>query len=170
MTRGSNKGRWMELDTTYPTDPDTPRFDVQVHQIVDHATLQIILYPIDDDLTPHIDDLAVGHIALVLIQRLVHPLIHAYPLPEILRRLFGVLTLVVRTRRLDFEDIAHDDVLFIALALDENSLDILAVTALFDPTPPVFGGVRGIEDRDEVSRRAEPFAHIVDCGFGGGSA
>ena len=155
---------------TYPTNPDAARLDVQVHEVVDHAALQVILYPVDDDLAADVDDLAVRHVALILVQRLVHPFIHPYPLPEILGRLFRILTLVVGTRGLDFEDIAHDDVLFIALALHKDRLDVLRITALFDPPPAVFRRVGCVEDRDEVARRAEPLAHVVDGGFGGGAA
>lgn len=92
---------------------------MQIHQIIHHPTLQIILYPIDNHLAPHIDDLAVRQIALVLIQRLVHPLIHPNPLPKILRRSLRILALVIRARGLDIADIAHNQLLVIALTFDE---------------------------------------------------
>ena len=112
---------------------------MQIHQIVNHPALQIVLYPIDDDLAPNINDLAVGHIRLVLIQSLVYPLVHSYPLSEVLCRLLGILPLVVGACCLYFENVAHDHIFLVALALHEQRFDTLGIAALLDPTSSVFG-------------------------------
>lgn len=156
----------MQRFKTHPADPYTPRLDVQIHQVVHHPTLQVVLYPVDDHLLPDVDNLAVSHVRLILIQRLIHPLVHPDPLPEVLRSLFRILTLVVGRRSLDLLDICHDQLLVVALALDEQCLDALRVTPVFDPTPPGLRGVGSVEDGDEVSRGAEPLAHVCHRSLG----
>jgi len=123
---------------------------------------------IDDDLAPHIDDLAVRHVRLVLIQRLIHPIIHADPLSKILRRILGIQPRIIGARELDLLDVRHDQLLVVAFALDEQRLDAFGVAAVFDPPPSALGRVGGVEDRDEVPGGLEPLRHIVDRGFGGG--
>lgn len=143
---------------------------MQVHEVVDHPRLQVVLQSVDDDLAAHIDDLAICHVLLVLIERLIHPLIHLYPLPEVLCRLFGILTSVVRTSELHLLDVAHDQVFIVALALHEERLYALGVAAVLDPAAARLGGVGGIKNGDQVVGRLEPFQHVVDGCFSGGAA
>lgn len=117
---------------------------------------------------PHIDDFAIRQVRLVFIQRLIHTFVHPYPLPEVLGCLFWILSLVVRRGGLHLQDIAHDQVLFITLALNEQCCDVFRVAAFLDPATSCFGTVRGIEDSNEVSGRFEPQAHVFYGGFGGG--
>ncbi len=140
---------------------------MQIHQIVHHPALQVVLYPVDDDLTPNIDDLAVCHIRLVLVQCLVDPLIHLDSLSEILRCRFRVLSHVVWARRLHLHDVRHNQLLIIALGLNEQGLNALGVAALLDPTSPRLGAVRRIEDGNQMAGGAEPMAHVIHRGFGG---
>lgn len=125
---------------------------MEVHQVVHHATLKVVLYAVDDDLAPDIDDLAVCHVFLVLVQRLVHPLVHGYPLPEILCCLFRVLTLIVGRGQLHLLDVRHDQLFVIALGLHEQCLDALGVAAIFDPSSSGFRRVGSVEDGDQVLR------------------
>jgi 6-phosphofructo-2-kinase / fructose-2,6-biphosphatase 2 len=37
---------------------------VQIHQVVHHPRLEVVLYPVDDDLRANIDDLTVCHVRL----------------------------------------------------------------------------------------------------------
>jgi hypothetical protein len=69
---------------------------VQVHEVVYNPALQIVLYLIDDDLLPHINQLDIGQIALILVNGLVHFLVVAYPVPEVCRSLLWILSNIVR--------------------------------------------------------------------------
>ncbi len=40
----------------YPGQVDGPRGDVDVHQVVNDAALDVALVPVDDDLVPGVDD------------------------------------------------------------------------------------------------------------------
>lgn len=143
---------------------------MEVHEVVDNSRLKVILYPVDDDLCANINDLAVCHIGFVLVQCLIYALVHLDALPEILCGFLRVLTLVVWAGGLDFEDVAHDYILAVALALDEERLDAFSVTTLLNPTSPSFGAVCSVENRNEIVGGAEPSAHVCDCSFGGGFA
>merc|ERR1711939_44513 len=115
---------------TYSAYPNASRLNVQVHQVVNYSTLKIVLYPVDDDLTAHIDDLAVCHVRLILIHRLVHPLIHRDTLSEILCRLLRILPLVIRRRKLHVFDVGHDQLLIVAFGFYEQRLDSLGIAAV----------------------------------------
>jgi hypothetical protein len=141
---------------------------MKIHQVIHHSRLQIILYPIDNDLAPHVNNLAISHIALVLVQRLIDSLVHLNPLSEILGGLFWVLALVVWRSSLDFEDVTHNEILVVTFTLHEECFNFFGVAAFFDPASSGFGAVCGIENGDEVVGLAEPVAHVCDCGFCGG--
>jgi len=152
---------------TYSTYPDTSGLDVKVHEVVYHTRLQIIVYPVDDDLASHVDDFAVCHVGLVLVQCLVHPLVHCDSLSEVERRLFWVLPFVVGTGRFDFANVGHDHILVLALALNEQGLDSLGIANVLDPAAAALGAVCGVENSNEVVLSFEPLQHVGDCSFSG---
>lgn len=119
---------------TYPAYPNVSRLNVQVHQVVNYSALEIILYPVDDDLAANIDNLAVCHVRLILIYRFIHPLIHRDTLSEILCRLLRILPLVVRRRKLHVFDIRHDQLFVVAFGFHEQRLDSLGIAAVLDPS------------------------------------
>jgi hypothetical protein len=159
--------QWRE-EKAYTRQPDRARFDVQVHEIVDHATLQVVLDAIDDDLLAHVHDLQVGQMALVLVNGLIHLLIVPDAFSEVLRSRVGVLALVVGRRGLDLKDIAHDQGLIVALRLHEQRLDALCITTFLDPAAALLGGVGCIEDADHATF-LEPLQHIGDRSLGSSS-
>lgn len=92
---------------------------MQVHQIIHHSRLQVIFYPVDDDLVADINQLAVRQVLLVFIQRLVHFLVVADAVAEILRCNFWVLTDVIGRCCLHLLNVGHDQLLIVAFALDK---------------------------------------------------
>jgi hypothetical protein len=134
---------------------------VQVHEIVYNPTLQVILNAIYNNLLSHIHNFQVREIALVLINCLINPLIIPYAVSEILRSFLWIYALVVGGGSLDLEDVAHDEVLVIALALNEQCLDTLFVTSILDPASAFFGTIGGVEDRNHAAF-VEPLDHVSD--------
>ena len=123
--------------------------------------------PVDDDLASNVDDLAVCHVGLVLVQCLVDLLVHCDSLSEVERRLFWVLPFVVGAGRLDLTNVGHDHILVLALALNEQRLDSLGIADVLDPAAATLGAVCGVEDRNEVVLSFEPLQHVGDGSFGG---
>ena len=123
--------------------------------------------PVDDDLASNIDDLAVCHVGLVLVQCLVDLLVHCDSLSEVERRLFWVLPFVVGAGRLDLTNVGHDHILVLALALNEQRLDSLGIADVLNPATATLGAVCGVENRNEVVLSFEPLQHIGNGSFGG---
>ena len=119
---------------------------MQVHEVVHHAALEIVLDTVDDNMLAHVHDLQVRQMALVLVDSLIHLLIVADALPEVLRRRVGVQAAVVRGGGLDLEDVAHDESLVVALGLHKQRLNALIIAALLDPAAALLGGVGRVED------------------------
>jgi hypothetical protein len=142
---------------------------VQVHEIVDHATLQVILNRIDNNLLPDIHNLQIREVILIFINCLVNLLVIANAIAEILRSLLWVLANVVGRGGLDFEDVAHDQLFIVALTLYEERLDSLFLAALLDPAAARLRAVGGVEDGDDAAR-LEPGYHVVDSCFRGRTA
>lgn len=126
--------------------------------------------PVDNHLAADIDDFAICHVGLVLIQSFVDALVHGYPLSEIDRRLLGILAFVVGAGRLHFANVGHDYIFVIALALDKQRLDTLGVANILDPATAAFGAVCGVEDSNEIVLSLEPLQHVGDGCFCGGLA
>jgi len=140
---------------------------MQVHEIVNNPTLQVVLNRIDDNLLAHIHNFQVCKIALILIDCLVDLLVVANTLTEILCSRLGILAFVVGGGGLDFEDIAHDQLFVVAFALNEQCLDSVFVAALLDPTAAGLRTVRCVENGDDAAL-LEELQHICDGGFCGG--
>ena len=149
----------------YPRQPDGSRLDVEVHEVVNHPTLQVVLDAIDNDLLADVHDLQIGQMALVLINGLVHLLVIPDALYEVRRSTFRVLALVVGGRGLDLEDVAHDQGLVVTFRLDEERLHPLGITPLLDPASALLGGVGRVEDPNDPSV-GEPIQHIRHRRFG----
>ena len=88
---------------------------MEVHKIVDHPALQIVLDCIDDDLLAHVDQLDVCQILLVLVDGLVDLFVIPNAVPKVLCGLFWILAFVVGRGSLDLEDVGHDQSLVVAL-------------------------------------------------------
>ena len=143
---------------------------MQIHQVIYHSRLKIVVNPVDDHLAADIDNFAICHVGLVLIQSFVDALVHGYPLSEIDRRLLGILAFVIGAGGLYFANVGHDHILVVALALDEQRLDTLGVANILDPTTAALGAVCGVKNSNEVVLSLEPLQHVGDGCFCGGLA
>jgi len=111
---------------------------VEVHQVVHHTALQVILNGVDDDLFAHVDQLDVSEIFLVLVDGLVDLFVIADPIPKIFCGLFRILTFVVGRTGLDLEDVGHDQSLIVTLGLDVDGVDIVGRAFLIYPATASF--------------------------------
>jgi hypothetical protein len=81
---------------TYTREPDGTWLDVEVHEVVDNARLEIVLDKIDDDVLADVDELHEGVILLVLlVQRLVDLLVVADTVAKVLGSVLWILPNVV---------------------------------------------------------------------------
>lgn len=76
-------------------EPDRSGSDVQVHEEVDHARLQVVLDLVDDDLLADVDELHVREVFLVFVDRLVHFFVVEDAVAKVLHRGFRILAFVV---------------------------------------------------------------------------
>lgn len=135
---------------------------MQVHQVVNNPTLQVILDSIDDALFAHVHNLEVCEIVLGVINCLIDLLIIANAVSEILGSLLGVLANVVWRSGLDLKNVAHNEIFIVALALNEQCLNTLLVASLLDPSAALLCAVGGIENGNDSVLLLEPENHIVD--------
>ena len=68
---------------------------MEVHEVVNHTALQVILYLVDDDLLTDINEFDVRQVFFIFINCLVYFFIIANPVSKILSRNFRILSLVV---------------------------------------------------------------------------
>lgn len=155
------------MANSYPRQPDRSRPNVQIHEIVDDATLKVILDAVDDDLLAHVHELEVGVFVLITIavNGLVNLLVHLDAIAEVLRRILGILTAVVRASRLDITNVGHDEILVIALALDKDDLDAMTGASLQHPLATLLCRVGSIKDTDNTTG-PEPGEHVGNSGLG----
>jgi hypothetical protein len=145
---------------------------VEVHEIVDNPTLQIVPDAVDDHLSAHVHNLEVRQVVLItiLIDRLVDLLIVANAFAEVQSGLLRILTLVVRASGLNVPDVGHDELLIVALGLDEDDLDSLLLEQIDNPFAALLGAVGGVENADDTLLLLEPLQHVRDGGLGGSTA
>jgi hypothetical protein len=158
-------GVWRSMGSAYTRQPDRSLLDVQIHEVVDDTTLQVILDQVDDALFANIQDLQIRQVTLVLANCLVDLLVVANTVAEVLGCLLGVLALIVGGCGLDLEDIAHNQVLIIALAFDKKGLNAFGVATILDPSTALLRGVGRIQDGND-STCLEPGNHIRDSCLG----
>ena len=96
-------------------EPDGTRADVQVHEVIHHPTLKIVLYAVDYDLGADIHDLEICEVVLVaiLVNGLIDLLIHLDPLAEVQGGHFRILILIIGASSLDVADVGHYQVLVV---------------------------------------------------------
>ena len=140
---------------------------MQVHQVVYHTALKVIANLIDDDLFSNIDQLDVRESLFVLVDGLVDLLIVADAVTEVLGCYLGILILVVGRSCLDLQNIAHDDLLIIALGLNKHGMDVVGLALLVDPLAAGFGRIGSIQHGDDSFARVEPLDHVCHGGLSG---
>ena len=139
---------------------------MKIHEIIHHPALQVIPDITNDHAVAHVHDLAVREL-LLAVDRLVHLLVVADAIAEVLRRQLRVLARVVRRGGLDLTDVGHDELLVVALGLDEQRVDVGPIADLLDPAPPLARRVGRVEQRHRALAAPEPGQHVRDGGLGG---
>jgi hypothetical protein len=144
---------------------------MQIHEVVNDTTLQVVRNPVDDDLLADIHDFQIRKVIFiaVFVDRLIHLFVHADAISEILRSSLGVLALVVGTRRLYIADVGHDESLIVAFALHKQHLNSFLVARVQNPSPALLGGIGCVENADYTTL-PEPREHVGNGGLSGGSA
>lgn len=144
---------------------------MQIHQVIDNSTLQVILNPVDDDLLANVHDFEIRVVALisVSIDGLVHFFVVSDAVSEVLRSFFRVLTLVIGTGRLHIPNVGHDYILVVAFALHKQYFDAMLFTCFNNPFTALFGGIGRIQDTNSAAG-AEPGQHIRDSSLCGSSS
>lgn len=140
---------------------------MEVHCEVDDPRLQIIRHLVDHDLRADVDKFDIGQIRLR--KGLIHLLVVPNPVPKVSRRLLRVLPDVIWRSGLYFQDITHDQILVITLALDKEDVVALRVTTLLDPLPSVLGRISSIKDPDMPAFVLKPAKHVGDGSLGSGA-
>lgn len=144
---------------------------MQVLNIVDQTTRQIILDLIDYDRRSNIDQLDISVLLFIIIDRFIGLLIIANAFAEVQRRQLRVLPLIIRRISLDFKDIGHDEIFIVTNRFDKERFDIGITALLEDPLATLFGRVRSVQNSNHsfLCIVMEPVDHIGDGHFGGGS-
>lgn len=81
--------------------------------------MEVVLDLVDNHLLAHIDQLDVCEIALILVDRLVDLLVVSDAVSEVRCSYFWVLSYVVWRRGLDFQNVAHNQILVVAFRFDK---------------------------------------------------
>lgn len=144
---------------------------MEVHEVVDNTTLEVVANAVDDDLLPHVHNLEEGQILLVavFVERLVHLFVVAYAIAEVESGRFGILALVIGTGGLDVANVHHDHVLVVTLGLNKDDLNVILRHDVEYPFAPFFCAVGGIEDTDD-SALLKPPEHVGYRGLSGSAA
>lgn len=138
---------------------------MEVHCEVDDSRLQVIGHLVDHDLRADVDKFDVGQIRFR--KCLVHLLVVPNPVSKVPRRLFRILADVIRRSGLHFQDITHDQIFVITLALNKEHVVPLRITTLLDPLPPVLGRIGSIKDSNMTAFMLKPAKHVGNSSFGG---
>ena len=139
---------------------------MKIHEVVHHSALQVILYPVDDDLLAHINQFHICQVLFILVDRLINLLIVPDPVPKVQCGGFWILALVVGGCGLDLHDVRHDGLFRITLGLDIEGLDAVGFAALTHPSSSGLCRICSIEYSDGSSVRLEPLEHVFHRGFG----
>ena len=141
---------------------------MEIHEIVDNPTLEVVFDLVDDHLTTDIDKLDIREMLLILIDCLVNLLIFPDPIEEVPTRVFRILPYVIRRRGFHFHDVCHYDIVIVAFGLDEQRLDAVRLAALCNPTTTGLGRICSIQYRHHSLSTIEPFYHVVHSGLSSG--
>jgi hypothetical protein len=108
---------------------------MEVHEVVNDSTLEIVPNSTDDDLLANVHDLKVSQMRLLAfgINSAVHFLVIANTVAEIKSGSLGVLAAVIWASGLNIANIGHDELFIIALALNKKNLDAIFVANLQNP-------------------------------------
>lgn len=151
------------MDGAYPRQPNTPWGNMEVHREINDPRLEVVGYFIDNDLRANVDKLDVGQIGLC--NRLVNLFVVPNTIPKVPRSHFRVLADVIWRGGFYFKDVAHDQIFIVTLALNEEDIVALSLTALRDPFSPALGRVCSIKDPDMATLVFEPAEHVGNSGF-----
>ena len=154
---------------TYAREPNRTGLDMEILDVIDQTARQVVLDLVNDHRGADIDQLDVGVMLLILINGFVNLLVVPDASAEIQRSHLGILTLVIRGRGLNFEDVVHDDLFIITCRFNEQCLDACLFAGLIDPAASISGGIGGIQDSDDTFSGVEPGNHIRDSSSGGRS-
>lgn len=144
---------------------------MQVHEVVDNATLKIVLNAVDDDLLANVHQLQVGVAILVMVgvNSLVDLFIVLDSIAKVLGRIFWILAAVVRACQLDVTNVCHDDLFIIAFAFDKQNLNAMGGARVPDPFTTLLGRIGRVQDANDAAG-AEPSKHVSNGGLGSRTA
>lgn len=130
---------------------------MEVHEVVDDSALEIIPDSANDDLLANIHDLQVSQMRLLAlgVDGAVHLLIITNTVAEIKGGSLRVLAAIVWAGSLDIANVGHDELLIVALALNEKNLNSILIANLQNPLATLQSRVGSIEYTDNTAR-AEP--------------
>lgn len=134
---------------------------MKIHKIIDHATLEIVLDTIDDDLLSNIHHLEISILILiaVIIDCRVNIFVHLDAATEVDGCGLGILPTIIGASELDVTNIGHDEFFVVAFAFDEHCLDTMFGTSVEYPFSTLLGRICRIKDADDASG-AEPSQHV----------
>lgn len=144
---------------------------MQVHEVVDNATLKIILDAVDDDLLANIHQLQVGVAILIVVgvNSLVDLFIVLDSVAKVLGRILWILAAVVGACQLDVTNVGHDGLLIIAFAFNKENLNAMGRARVPDPFTTLLGRISRIQDANNAAG-AEPSKHVSNGGLGSRTA
>lgn len=144
---------------------------MQIHEVVDNTTLEIVLNAVDDDLLANVHQLQVGVAVLIAVgvNSLVDFFIVLDAIAKVLGRFFWILAAVVGACQLDVTNVGHDGLFIIAFAFDKQHLDAMGSARIPDPFASLLGGIGRIQDANDAAG-AEPGKHVSNGGLGSGTA
>ena len=135
---------------------------MEVLNVVNKTTGEIVLNLIDNDLGPDINQSHISEMTLIIANRLVRLLVVMDPVHKVPRRNFRVLALVIRGTGFDFADVVHNEFFVAADRLDEERLDSGGTARVVDPLTTRLGRVGRIEDGNLTVGVVEPGDHVAD--------
>jgi len=146
----------------YARQPNRARADVQVHEEVNNAALQVVLDTVDENLSTNVHDLEVGKIVLItiLIDGLVDLFVMTNPLSEILRGFLRILANIIGAAGLNVADVGHDQFFVVALGFHKQDFNSLAANLVEHPFAALFCAVCSVEDAHDAALLFEPLEHV----------
>lgn len=135
---------------------------MKVHEVVNDATLQVVLNAVNDDLAANIDEFDVGHVRFLLVDGLIDFLVVADPVTEVTRRFLRILTNVIWRGGFDLANVAHDEILVVTFRFHKHCRNPLLIATILDPATSGFGRVSRIQNGNGAAVGFEPLDHVLD--------